>query len=440
MGISRESIVCPGCGCLCDDLDVTLEDGRLVAVNNVCLWGVGRFLSSKKFHPKKDRRRIFQPQVRRQGRWQEVAYGAALARAAEVLARARRPVIYGLTNLGSWAQEAALKLARHLRARMEPADLAFMAPYYRSLSRHGLYWAPLEVIRDEADTVLFWGANPLHSCPRHLVRYSVFARGRFTERGVEDRRVAGVDLYRTELAKFCQPFVRVDPGQELDLIQGVMGALMGVPRSTPRVKGTRRLAAFLARAASGVIFCGRGVSYGQGPEMFDRLAQLAAWLNREARFSLFPLSGDFNSFGLYNLFLNELGHAGAPDFAAAGEGVPQTQPLDFQEVDAVLVAGGDLCWSLSPEQAQDLKRRRVPIVALSPFANRTTAQAQVVLPVALAGVEATEIAYRMDGLPVVLRQLAPAALPPDHEVLGDLTGLISGPPRPVTAGTGAPCD
>ena len=150
-----------------------------------------------------------------------------------------------------------------------------------------------------------------------------------------------------------------------------------------------------------------------------------ALLNRQARFFLFPLSGDFNSSGLYHLLINELGQAGAPDFGA-GEVTTHYTPVDFREVDAVLVTGADLLWSLPQEQVEDLKRRRVPIVALSPFANRTTGQAAVILPTALAGIETAEVAYRMDGLPLVLKQLLPSALPPDHQVLTDLHRLIGG--------------
>jgi formylmethanofuran dehydrogenase subunit B len=62
---------------------------------------------------------------------------------------------------------------------------------------------------------------------------------------------------------------------------------------------------------------------------------------------------------------------------------------------------------------------------LSPFANRTTGRAQVVLPTALAGVEASEVAYRLDGLPLALRQLLPSCLPPDRQVLEDLYHLIN---------------
>ncbi|MFZ5449125.1 MAG: hypothetical protein ACOZFS_10870 [Thermodesulfobacteriota bacterium] len=431
MGVRHESIICPGCGCLCDDLDVALEGGRIVEVGNVCLWGVSRFFHGKKFHPKKDRHRLREPQVLRQGRRQAVSYESALAEAANLLSRAQRPLIYGLTNSGSWAQEAALKLARSLRARLEPADLAFKAPYYQAIRKHGVMWAPLEVIRDEADAVLFWGANPIHSAPRHVVRHAVFARGRFTERGLEDRQVAAVDIYKTELAKFCPLFVEIQPGQELDLVQGIAGALMGEPAPSPPVKGTRRLAQFLSKAACGVIFCGRGVSYGPALALFHGLARLVAFLNRERRFFLFPLSGDFNSSGLYHLLLNEVGQAGAPDFGA-DEMTTHFTPVDFREVDAVLVTGADLLWFLPTEQLEDLKRRQVPIVAVSPFANRTTGQAAVILPSALAGIEAAEVAYRMDGLPMVLKQVIPGPRLPDHQVLMDLQQLIDFNEKPKT--------
>jgi formylmethanofuran dehydrogenase subunit B len=420
----KESIICPGCACLCDDLDLILEDDRPVAIHNVCTWGVGKFLTEKKLRPNKERRRLTEPQVKRRGRLETISYEAALAEAAAILTTARRPVVYGLTNCGSWAQEAALTLAKSLGARLEPADLAFMAPYYQALQQHGLFWAPLEVIRDEADAVVYWGANPLHSCPRHVVRYAVFARGRFTERGIEDRQVAAVDLYRTEMAKFCHLFVQIEPGQEAPLVEAVTAVLTGEPKPKPAPRGTSKLVDFLAKATYGVIFCGRGVTYSAGARLFDRLAGLLARLNERAPFVLFPLSGEFNAAGLYQLLLSEVGSPFAPDFANQTEPKTQAVPVDFQEVDALLVTGADLFWFLPEDQAQDLKKRQVPIVALSPFADRTTAQAQVILPVALDGFEAPEIAYRMDGLPVLLRSVAPAWAPPAHRVLADLNLFI----------------
>jgi formylmethanofuran dehydrogenase subunit B len=272
--------------------------------------------------------------------------------------------------------------------------------------------------------VLFWGANPLHSCPRHLVRYSVFARGRFTERGVEDRQVAAVDLYRTELAKFCHLFVQIEPGQELLLLQGIGEHLQGGQGPRLAVRGTRRLAKFLSQANFGVIFFGRGATYNQGFAVLDALGGLAARLGKERPFALFPLSGDFNSQGLYHLLLNEFGAAEAPDFGHGGGVLTSATPVDFKEFDAILVLGADLFWFLPEDQALTLQKYQVPVVSLSPFANRTTASSQVVLPTALAGLEAAEVAYRMDGLPLVLKKLLSTSLPSDLEVLLDLMKAV----------------
>lgn len=397
----------------------------MVEAANVCLWGVSRFLGSQRLHPKKRRSRQQTPQVRRRGRLEAVSYEAALEEAAALLRGARRPVIYGLTNSGSLAQEAALGLARGLSARLEPADLGLMGQYYQALKQHPRFWAPLEVIRDEADTVLFWGANPLRSCPRLLVRYAVFARGRFTERGVEDRRVAAVDLYRTETAKFCQPFVQLAPGQDLALIQGLTDILINDRKPDPPVTGARKLADFLAQAGYGAVFFGRGAGYGPAAGLLPQLVELVARLNEQAPFVLFPLSGDFNSSGLYHLLLRELGEAGAPDFGDdAAAGVCHYTPLNFREADALLVTGADLFWLLPEETRQDLIRRQAPIIVLTPFANHTSRQARVVIPVALDGVEAEEVAYRLDGLPLVLRKLTPSPYLPAHRVLADLGGYF----------------
>jgi formylmethanofuran dehydrogenase subunit B len=231
--------------------------------------------------------------------------------------------------------------------------------------------------------------------------------------------VAAVDIYRTEMAKFCRLFIQVEPGREASLVETVTALVSGGTKPQAAPRGSKKLADFLRQASYGVMFLGRGVGYAS-PGLWDGLGRLAATLNERAPFVLFPLAGEFNAVGLYHLLLSRLGSPFAPDFADPAAPRFQDIPLDFKEVDALLVTGADLFWSLSADQAQDLKRRQVPVVALSPFFNRTTAQARVSLPVALDGIETPEIAYRMDGLPVRLKVVAPAAAPPAHQVLADL--------------------
>jgi formylmethanofuran dehydrogenase subunit B len=231
-----------------------------------------------------------------------------------------------------------------------------------------------------------------------------------------------VDLYRTELADMVKLFVQLEAGQELALLEGLLATVReGRPAA---VRGVRRLAALLQEATYGVIFFGRGISYGPAPELLDGLAALTAWLNQQTPFILFPLSADFNSVGLYHLLLRELGSPLAPDFAAAPGATFHSQPVSLADVDALVVVGADLFWFLPEAQIQDLKKRRVPVVVLSPFANRTTGHAEVVFPVALAGLETPEIAFRMDGLPLYLPGIVSSSLRPDFQVLRDLAATL----------------
>lgn len=372
----------------------------MLEVANVCRWGAAKLFGDKRFHRQQPRRRWSRPQLRVAGRWEEVDYDTAISRAAEILAPARRPLLYGLTCLGSWAQHVALQLGRRWHARLEPADLALMAPYYQAVQKFGLYTTTLEVIRDQVDTVLFWGANPLHSCPRQVVRYAVFARGRFVERGVEDRRVAVIERQTTEMQEVADLFLRMQPAEEVKLAEEV-AQLLKEPQAQVG-KAARKLADFLREGEKGVIFVGRGLTYGAGSPLWAALFQLLQLLNRDRPFFLIPLSPDFNSAGWYNLALRELGHPWAPDFGPAAEKAYDSRPCRWEEIDALLVAGGDPFWFLTEAEVADLRRRSVPVVVLSPFANRSSGFADVILPVAAAGLETPEVAYRLDGLPFFL--------------------------------------
>lgn len=395
-----KTLICPGCACLCDDLVLRAEAGQLVEVANVCRWGAAKLFGEKRFHRQQPRKRWPQPQLRVRGHWEAVTYETAISRAAEILTAARQILIFGLTCLGSWAQAAALRLGQHLQARLEPADLPLLAPYYQSGQEEGFFAATLEVIRDQADTVVFWGANPLHATPRQLVRYAVFARGRFLERGAEDRRVAVVDIHPTEMQEVADLFLKIKPAEEVRLAEEVTRIFLAP--QTQASSAARKLAEFLRQGDYGAIFVGRGVTYGAAGPLWRALTRLAAVLNRDRPFVLLPLPADFNSAGWYNLVLRELGHPWAVDFRP-GRSQSWDQALcSWQEMDAVLVAGGDPLWFFSDPELAALRQRQVPLIVMTPFANRTSGFAEIILPVAAAGLETPEVAYRLDSLPFLL--------------------------------------
>jgi len=59
----------------------------------------------------------------------------------------------------------------------------------------------------------------------------------------------------------------------------------------------------------------------------------------------------------------------------------------------------------------------MPIIQIDPYENPTTLLADVVIPSAIAGVEAEGTAYRMDGLALRMRKLVNSSYPSDEQIL-----------------------
>ncbi len=89
------------------------------------------------------------------------------------------PVIFGLTRSVTETVRVALAPRGNTRARVvldrDPAELGRVAAF----QRQGRVSATLGEVKNRADLVIFWGADPATSHPRHLERYSVDPAGRF---------------------------------------------------------------------------------------------------------------------------------------------------------------------------------------------------------------------------------------------------------------------
>src|SRR3954452_21453037 len=84
---------CTACGCLCDDLGLTVEEGRIIAAHRACELGRRWFLADH------DQRGLAVATVA--GR--AVEPGEALDHAAEILRQAQAPVVLGLTRTSNEA-------------------------------------------------------------------------------------------------------------------------------------------------------------------------------------------------------------------------------------------------------------------------------------------------------------------------------------------------
>ncbi|HPE64488.1 MAG TPA: formylmethanofuran dehydrogenase subunit B, partial [Methanothrix sp.] len=87
MNVVIKNVICPVCGASCDDIQVELDGGRLT-VKNACKMG------NAKFHELVSAHRIREPMMTVGGEKKAAAWNEAIDRAAEILAEAKRPLLF----------------------------------------------------------------------------------------------------------------------------------------------------------------------------------------------------------------------------------------------------------------------------------------------------------------------------------------------------------
>ncbi|MDY7033843.1 MAG: hypothetical protein SVY10_18265, partial [Thermodesulfobacteriota bacterium] len=377
-----ESIVCPSCGCLCDDIDVVVEDNKVKTIRNICEWGINKFLFTKKFTQNTKRTRVEKPMIREET-LTETDYETAVSKAVDLLRASKKPLVYGLTNSGYDAQKVALQIAQRLNGWFEPKGAAFLSPYYTAMKKSNFYLAPLDEVKNNADCIIYWGCNPIHSTPRHLARYSVYPRGRCKERGSYDRLAFAVDIAENEMSRACRQFLQVEQGMDHTVMDVMIKLLRGenVEDYAGDIFPIQDMVTQMRRVLYGTIFFGLGLSAkGNAQRNIEALMELTKELNAKNRWVTIPLYDDFNTSGAIQLLLRESGSPIPVDFSGDHEVEPEKHTLleNIHEVDAALIIGEDPFWSLPSKKSDRLKE--IPLVLIDPFWTRTTTKCQVVFP------------------------------------------------------------
>lgn len=103
----HEDVVCTFCGCLCDDLQVEVEDDRITKVRNACIIGRNKLMYSQ----------TDLAAYRVNGR--EATQEEAISEAVDILNRAKAPLVYGLSSTTSEAIREAVALTEKIRGTID---------------------------------------------------------------------------------------------------------------------------------------------------------------------------------------------------------------------------------------------------------------------------------------------------------------------------------
>ena len=407
-------VPCPFCGCACDDLRVSVADGRIASVDGACELARPWFLGE----PACER-----PKCRIDGRPAE--FDEAIQRAAELLGAARSPLVYGLGRASCEAQAIAVDIAELLGGVIDiPASRAATG----ALQAVGEVTATLGEIRSRADLVVAWGVDPVTTHPRFFERYAPF-------NGVAKPQLIVVDSRRTQTAESADEWIAIRAGGEYDVAAVLRGLGHGL-RHSPEQAIERTGVALLVwqslyermkQARYGVLLTGESDDSRATRRQCEALAHLVRELNHHTRFVSLRLRSAPNGLGAEIVLAGRTGYSTGVDFS---RGFPRFDPEEFAaekllaagEIDAALVVCDDPLAHLSITAKQRFSK--LPTIALDWQETATMVAARVSIPVAIIGVESGGTIFRADGVPLALRPAIAAQLPADHEALHSLRAAL----------------
>jgi formylmethanofuran dehydrogenase subunit B len=417
----QSDVLCSFCGCLCDDLRVEVEDDQIARVRGACRLGASKIMGHE---------RIASPMIRENGELVETSYENAYLRAAEILSDAKRPLLYGWCSTTCEAAKKGILLAEEVGGVIDSTATVCHGPSIIGIEEKGLAGSTLGQVKNRADLIVFWGCNPAEAHPRHSLRYSSNARGKFTQEGRSGRKVIVVDVRSTRTSKNADKFIQLQPGTDYEIITALRMLVAGkgelLPDSICGVATSElaEVAEMMKSARFGTLFFGLGLTHSRGRyKNVDNALSLVADLNAHTKFTVMAMRGHYNVAGFGQVCAWETGFPMSVDFS---RGMPYFNPGETAACDVLARGEPDAALIIAADPASNFPRRtveslaKIPVVQIDPFPNATTLLADVVIPSAIAGVEAEGTAYRMDGLSLRMRKLVDSAYPTDEEILENI--------------------
>jgi len=362
------------------------------------------------------------PLARVDGR--EVDFADAVEASAAILGKARLPLVCGLGQTDCESQRAAVALAEAVGAVIDPVGPRDDGAAGAAAQAIGLSTATFGELRDRAQVVVAWRADPVASHPRLLPRLRLDRAGR-----ADGRTLVVVDTGGTATAEEADEFIELAPELDFEALWAMRALVRDVPLD--RDLAARLPLDALDHLAGRLSACEYGAVL-HGPAGYANALALLALVRDLAGIAhvvALPLRPEGNTRGAEDVLAWQTGYPAAVSFA---RGHPRARPGEFDaagllergETDAALVVGFDAFRHLPPRAAGNL--RRIPTIVVDPRATETAAAARVAFATAAGGVRHEGTVHRMDGVPLTLHAPLRSERAGDEEVLAAIQARIGG--------------
>jgi formylmethanofuran dehydrogenase subunit B len=463
-----QSVTCPICGCLCDDIELTIENNQVTKVKNGCAICESKFLGYQSEHRTKT------PLIRKEGKLVPVTMDEAVHAAAEVLANSTYPILYGWSSTSCEAQRIGVELAEEIGGILDNTAVVCHGPSILGVQEVGIPTCTLGQVRHRADLIIYWGCDPWSAHPRHLERYTSFTEGRFEKsewkayvqklkaqagqkkiqsavrsgfvrtqpsrpqtcsvNGVPaamtkgGRKLIVVDVRKTMSAEMADYYIQVEPNKDYELMQALRALVQDIELDVDTVAGVpveylKEVADALVNCEFGVIFFGMGLTQTAGKFRNIEVAiSLVRDLNMRTKFVIMPMRGHFNVTGANVVSAWQSGYPYGVDFS---QGYPRYNPGETTCMDVLLRGENDASLVIAADPGANFPKKAVenmlkhPLIVIDPHMNATALLGDIVFPSAFVGIEVEGTAYRMDHVPLPLKKVVepPEGILSDQEIL-----------------------
>lgn len=394
---TMRDVACPFCSLACDDLAVEAGEGTLRVAPGTCPIAEREFARpAPPASPTLD--------------GAPVTLEAAVARAADLLARARLPLFAGLGTDLAGAREV-LALAERTGGVVDHAGAAGLMANLRVLQDSGWVTTTLAEIRNRADLLLFVATDASEIAPRFLERCVAIADTLF---GPIER-----ELF------YLGDGLRPPPGAASavlacppERLAGTLATLRALVAGAAPGTAPPELAALAARLRAArypvIVWAAANLPGRHADLLVGALAGLLQHLNATRRGAGLPLAGPGNVIGVNQACAWQTGVPLRTSFAA---GVPDHDPARWGAARLLAAGAADaLVWVASLRELP-LPAHRPPTVALVRAGDPPPA-AEVVIPVGVPGLDHAGSVYRTDSVVAVpLRRLRDPVAPSVAAVL-----------------------
>jgi len=415
-----KNATCTFCGCVCDDIDLTvdMDENRITKAKRACTLGRAWFAE----HVIDEDR----PTAMIDGK--EVSFDEAVEEAAQVLTKAKFPIIYGLSDTTTEAQRQAVAIADYMHGTIDSTSSVCHGPTGMAYQGVGESTMTLGEVKNRADLVIFWGCNPAEAHPRLFTRYAVTTKGMFVPKGKKDRTIVLVDVRKTASSPVANINIRVKPGKDFEMIWALRALIKGkkIDPSIEEVTGVslealQDLSERMKNCNYGVVFFGMGLTMARGRHFnVGALFSLATDLNEHTHFVVRPARGHGNVTGIDQVITWSTGYPFGVNFNL---GYPRFNPGEFTTVDTLCSGAADAAMFIASDPASNFPKaaieqmKRIPVISLDPKQTITSSLAHVAFTTSVYGINTTGTVYRMDDVPIPLKPAFDSPFPSDEEIL-----------------------